>query len=106
MLNQAGYQSVRYADDFVILCKSQQEAETALVKVQEWVEEFRLELHPDKTHLGNCIQKGEGFEFLGYRFEAGRRYVRKKSLKSFRDKVRAKTKRSRSGSLKSPIGDQ
>jgi len=105
MLNQAGYQSVRYADDFVILCKSQQEAEIALVKVQEWVEEFRLELHPDKTHLGNCTQKGEGFEFLGYRFEAGRRYVRKKSLMSFRDKVRAKTKRNRPGSLKEIIDD-
>jgi len=105
MLTQAGYQSVRYADDFVILCKSQQEAEIALVKVQEWVEEFRLELHPDKTHLGNCSQKGEGFEFLGYRFEAGRRYVRKKSLMSFRDKVRAKTKRNRPGSLKEIIDD-
>ncbi len=105
MLNQEGYQSVRYADDFVILCKSQEEAETALVKVQEWVKEFRLELHPDKTHLGNCSQKGEGFEFLGYRFEAGRRFVRKKSLMIFRDKVRAKTKRSRSGSLKEIIKD-
>ena len=105
MLKQEGYQSVRYADDFVILCKSQEEAENVLVKVQEWVKAFHLELHPDKTHLGNCIQKGEGFEFLGYRFEAGRRYVRKKSLKSFRDKVRAKTKRSRSGSLKEIIED-
>ena len=42
---------------------------------------------------------------MGYRFEAGKRFVRKKSLKSFRDKVRAKTKRSRSGSINEIIAD-
>lgn len=104
-LKQEGYQLVRYADDFVILCKSQKEAESALLEVQNWVKENHLTLHPDKTHLGDCSKKGEGFEFLGYRFEAGRRYVRKKSLKSFRDKVRAKTKRSRSGSMREIISD-
>jgi len=105
MLSQEGYQSVRYADDFVILCKSQKEAEKALEKVREWVKIYHLELHPDKTHLGNCMQKGEGFEFLGYRFETGRRFVRKKSLMSFRDKVRAKTKRNRPGSMEEIIED-
>ena len=94
---------VRYADDFVILCQSQQEAKSALDVVQIWVDEHQLELHPDKTHLGDCSQKGHGFEFLGYRFEAGKRYVRKKSLKALRDKIRAKTKRSRSGSLREII---
>ena len=46
-----------------------------------WVEANGLTLHPGKNHVGDCRQKGEGFEFLGYRFEAGRRWVRKKSLK-------------------------
>jgi RNA-directed DNA polymerase len=105
MLDQEGYQAVRYADDFVILCKSQEEAEQALAKVKEWVRAYHLELHPDKTHLGDCTKKGKGFEFLGYRFEAGRRYIRKKSLKSLRDKVRAKTRRNRSGSMKEIIKD-
>jgi RNA-directed DNA polymerase len=105
MLNQEGYQMVRYADDFVILCRTRQEAEKALSEVRGWVKENALELHPDKTHLGDSSQKGEGFEFLGYRFEAGRRYVRKKSLKSLRDKVRAKTRRNRSGSLREIIDD-
>ena len=98
-------QLVRYADDFIILCQTQQEAEDVLKKVQAWVDENQLELHPEKTHLGDCSQKGQGFEFLGYRFEAGKRYVRKKSLKSFRDKVRAKTKRNRSGSLREIIDE-
>ena len=62
-----------------------------------------LQLHPDKTHIGNALIRGQGFEFLGYRFEAGHRFVRDKSLKSFKDKVRAKTKRTRSSSIESII---
>ncbi len=105
MLTNLGLKVVRYADDFVILSKTQKEAKIALEKVKEWVNEVGLTLHPDKTHIGNASIKGQGFEFLGYRFEAGKRFVRKKSLKSFRDKVRAKTKRSRSGSINEIIAD-
>ena len=53
----------------------------------------------DKTHLGDCRVEGQGFEFLGYRFEAGKRWVRKKSLMSLRDKIRAKTKRNEGNSI-------
>ena len=105
MLTNLGLKVVRYADDFVILSKTKQEAKMALEKVKEWVDKFNLTLHPDKTHIGNALIKGQGFEFLGYRFEAGKRFVRKKSLKSFRDKVRAKTKRSRSGSMEEIVAD-
>jgi RNA-directed DNA polymerase len=105
MLTNLGLKVVRYADDFVILSKNEQEAIMALDKVKQWVRESDLQLHPDKTHIGNALIKGQGFEFLGYRFEAGKRFVRKKSIKSFRDKVRAKTKRSRSGSIEEIIGD-
>ena len=92
-------------DDFVILSNSKQESIMALDKVKEWVSKSDLQLHPDKTHIGNSSIKGQGFEFLGYRFEKGKRFVRKKSLKSFRDKVRDKTKRSRSGSMSEIIAD-
>ena len=95
-----GYRMVRYADDFVILCRSREEADAALAEVRMWVGANGLTLHPDKTHVGDCRQKGEGFEFLGYRFEAGRRWVRKKSLKRFKDAIRSKTGRMRGGSLK------
>ena len=88
-----GYRMVRYADDFVILCKSAEHAQTALEEVKAWVEANGLTLHPDKTHVGDCRIKGEGFEFLGYRFEAGKRWVRKKSLEAFKAKVREKTRR-------------
>jgi RNA-directed DNA polymerase len=94
-----GYRMVRYADDFVVLCKSREEAEAALAEIRAWVAENGLRLHPDKTHVGDCRQSGQGFEFLGYRFEAGRRFVRKKSLTRFKDNIRAKTRRTRGVSL-------
>ena len=52
LMKSTGYKMVRYADDFVILTKSQVEAEEALKLLQAWVIENGLTLHPDKTHLG------------------------------------------------------
>jgi RNA-directed DNA polymerase len=100
-----GYKMVRYADDFVILCRAAPQAQAALEEVKAWVEENGLSLHPDKTHVGNCLVAGQGFEFLGYRFEAGRRWVRGKSLQGFKDKIRAKTRRSRGVSMATIIAD-
>ena len=76
LMAERGYRMVRYADDFVILTGSREEADAALVLVRSWVTENGLALHPEKTRVGDCRQPGEGFEFLGYRFEAGRRDVR------------------------------
>jgi len=100
-----GYRMVRYADDSVILCRSEDEAQAALAEMQRWVEENGLRLHPDKTHVGDCTEEGQGFEFLGYRFEAGRRWVRKKSMKALKEKIRAKTRRTRGESLARIIAD-
>jgi RNA-directed DNA polymerase len=100
-----GYRMVRYADDFVVLCKSREEAEAALAKIRQWVAENGLRISPTKTHLGDCRKQGEGFDFLGYRFEAGRRWVRKKSLTRFKDSIRAKTGRTRGVSLERVIAD-
>lgn len=94
-----GMKMVRYADDFVIVCENKTQAEDALRLVREWTQGNGLTLHPDKTHLGDCSQPGQGFEFLGYRFEAGRRWIRRKSVKALRDKVREKTRRNCSGSM-------
>ena len=105
IMEQGGYKMVRYADDFVILCREAEEAEEALRRVTAWTTANGLTLHPDKTRMGDAREPGQGFEFLGYRFEGGRRYVRKKSLKAFKDKVRAKTKRTRGDSLARIIGD-
>ena len=75
----------------------------ALARMRAWVSENGLTLHPDKTHVGDCRVEGHGFEFLGYRFEAGRRWVRKKSLMALRDKVRARTSRNRGDSIECVI---
>ena len=90
---------VRYADDFVVLFQTAETAQAALEEVRRWVEQNGLSLNVDKTHVGDCRQQGQGFDFLGYRFEAGRRWVRKKSLTSFRDRIRMRTKRRRGDSL-------
>jgi RNA-directed DNA polymerase len=100
----AGYKMLRYADDFVILTQNQEEAEAALGLVQVWVVEHELILHPEKTHLGNCMVEGEGFEFLGYRFEAGTSWVRRKSIQKFRDRIRQETKRTCGKTLNEVIG--
>lgn len=98
-MREAGLVMVRYADDAVVLCRSREEAQSALAHMQAWVTANGLTLHPDKTHLGDCRIDGQGFEFLGYRFEAGKRWVRKKSLMSLKDKIRAKTKRNEGNSI-------
>ena len=104
-MRQRGYRMIRYADDFVILCRSAAEAQQALREVEVWVEANGLALHPDKTHVGDCREKGQGFEFLGYRFEAGRRWVRKKSRQALKAKIRTKTRRTRGKSLEWIIAD-
>jgi RNA-directed DNA polymerase len=105
LMASLGYPMVRYADDFVVLCKSREAAEGALAAIRRWVAENGLELHPDKTHIGDNRQPGEGFEFLGYRFEAGQRHVRRKSLTRFKDGIRERTKRTRGDSLARIVAD-
>ena len=102
LMAEQGYEMVRYADDFVILCRSPEDAARALALVQEWTAEAGLKLHPDKTKIVDA--KETGFDFLGYRFERGRRYPRTKSLKKLKDTIRAKTKRTSGESLKMIIG--
>jgi RNA-directed DNA polymerase len=103
LMKGKGYRMVRYADDFVILCATQTEAEQALSRVREWAEQSQLALHPDKTHVGDCREQGQGFEFLGYRFEAGKRTVRRKSLRKLRDTIRARTRRAGGKSIEDVI---
>jgi RNA-directed DNA polymerase len=105
LIEKVGHRMVRYADDFVILCRTAEEAAAALRQVTAWTTANGLTLHPDKTRIGDARQPSQGFDFLGFRFESGRRYVREKSLTAFKDKVRAKTKRTRGDSLERIIKD-
>jgi RNA-directed DNA polymerase len=97
-----GWEMVRYADDFVILCESQEEAQRALEAVSQWVEQAGLTLHPTKTRIVEANQRG-GFDFLGYHFERGMKWPRKKSLDKFKEAIRAKTRRTRTDTMKTII---
>ena len=105
LMREKGYHMVRYADDFVVMCANPGSAQAALDEIRQWVWENGLNLHPDKTHIGDCTQPGQGFEFLGYRFEAGKRWVRRKSMKSLRDRIRNKTRRTCGNSLEQVINN-
>lgn len=95
---------VRYADDFVILCRTLEQAQAALERVRQWTEQAGLTLHPEKTHIVDATQKG-GFDFLGYHFERGMKWPRKKSMKKFKDTIRVKTRRTQGHSLQRIIAD-
>jgi RNA-directed DNA polymerase len=101
LMAEQGFAMVRYADDFVILCRSPEGAARALAVVQRWTAEAGLRLHPDKTTIVDATV--DSFDFLGYRFERGRRYPRPKSLQKLKDTIRAKTKRTSGKSLKAII---
>lgn len=103
MMAEKGFEMVRYADDFVILCRTRQTAKRAMRMVQEWTQQAGLTLHPDKTHIAHAIS--DGFEFLGYHFHRGERWPRDKSLKKFKDVVRRKTKRTSGHSMDCVIVD-
>ena len=93
-----GFSMVRYADDFVVLCRSREEAEEALSAIEDWVSRAGLALHPEKTRIVDASQPG-GFDFLGYHFERGYSWPSPKSLKKLKARVREQTKRTNGHSL-------
>lgn len=105
-----GYQMVRYADDFVVLCQSQEEAEQALAHVRAWMSGQELTLHPDKTRVVDMNQDKASFEFLGMRFKykdkhGDMHFPRDKSVEKLRAGIRAKTRRTNGHSLERIIAD-
>jgi RNA-directed DNA polymerase len=96
------YEMVRYADDFVVLCRSREEAERALTEVEAWTAAASLQLHPDKTRIVDAAEPG-GFDFLGYHFERGYRWPSKKSLKKHKATIRLHTRRTNGLSLQEII---
>jgi RNA-directed DNA polymerase len=101
LMAERGYEMVRYADDFVILCQSEGEAKRALEEVRAWAEAAKLTLHPTKTRIVD--QREDSFVFLGYEFRPKHRYPRKKSLQKLRDSIRERTPRTNGKSLKAII---
>jgi RNA-directed DNA polymerase len=103
LMAERGFEMVRYADDFVVMCRSKEDAAAALAVVQQWTAAAGLTLHPTKTRL--IDERDDGFDFLGYHFEAGKRWPRVKSRNKFRDTIRAKTRRTSGHSMPDIIDD-
>jgi hypothetical protein len=109
-MRRKGYQVTRYADDWVITCKSAAEARAAIVAAQRILEQLGVVLHPQKTRI---VHVRQGFEFLGYKIKRGQRplrlrsqqiqsgvrngdlyaYPKGKSIQRFMDQVRVRTRR-------------
>ncbi len=104
LMAEKGYEMVRYADDFVVLCRNEAAARGALEEVRVWTAAAGLTLHPVKTRIVDATQDG-GFDFLGYHFERGHRWPRKKSRDKFKDTIRVKTRRTNGQSLQAIITD-
>lgn len=97
-MDKRGAHHVRYADDFVILCASEAGARETLEEVRAWMEENGLTLHPEKTRIVDASQPG-GFDFLGWHFERGSKWPRKKAHDKFKDNIRALTRRTNGESM-------
>lgn len=91
-LDKLGYRFVRYADDFIVLCKSKAQAEEARTQVTQILDQLGLQLSAEKTHITTY---GKGYSFLGFVMSNRSRRMRPKSVQKFQDKVREMTVRSR-----------
>jgi group II intron reverse transcriptase/maturase len=102
-MERAGFQLTRYADDWLVVCRTREEAERALASARVVLEEeLGLRMHPGKTRI---VHVSQGFEFLGYKIGLGRglrfkqggiglyAIPRQRSIDRFKDKVRALTRR-------------
>jgi RNA-directed DNA polymerase len=77
---------VRYADDFVVLCTTRNQAEQAHRIAAAMLGELGLELHPDKTRVVDLREGREGFDFLGCHFRArmsGRLWVQQRTIRYY-----------------------
>jgi RNA-directed DNA polymerase len=91
-LHELGFRFVRYADDFVVLCRSEGEAKEALALVEHFVaDRLGLSLSPEKTKV---TRFHEGFSFLGFDIKSRFVRMRAKSVENFKTKVRRITRRS------------
>jgi group II intron reverse transcriptase/maturase len=116
-MRRKGYRVTRYADDWLVTCKSRQEAQAALAAAERILGRLAVTLHGEKTRI---VHVRNGFEFLGYKIKRGQRplrlsaekirsgvrhgdlyaFPRAKSIQHFKDQIRRRTRR------KAPVSTQ
>lgn len=110
LLKELGLQSVRYADDLVILALDAEAARKALERLERWMNRAQLTLHPEKTRLVDMNASRAYFDFLGYRFlrtKKGKliRLIRPKSKQKLRQRLKKPTKRANGRSMEAIIAE-
>ena len=91
-LHEHGFRFVRYADDFVVLCRTEEQAKEARTQVDRLISDrLGLSLSPEKTKVSRFHQ---GFSFLGFDIKSRFVRMRAKSMENFKTKVRRITRRS------------
>jgi RNA-directed DNA polymerase len=108
LMERCGFEMIRYADDMVVMCRSQEEADAALEKLRDWMAGAGLTLHPDKTRTVDMNHADSYFDFLGYRFQRSRRgkmmrLVRPKSLRKLREAIKPRTRRNNGKSMEAIV---
>ncbi|KMP10286.1 transcriptional regulator [Candidatus Nitromaritima sp. SCGC AAA799-A02] len=109
-MRSRGYRLTRYADDWVITCRTRAEAQSALARAKQVLECLGVKLNEEKTRL---VHVRQGFAFLGYKIKRGSRplrlspqqiksgarigglyaYPTEKSMERFKDRIRGSTRR-------------
>lgn len=110
LMDGLGFEMVRYADDMVVLCRTQEQAAAALETLGEWMAQAGLTLHPDKTRMVEMGHADSHCDFLGYRFKRSRRgrlirLVRPKSLRKLRESIKPRTRRNNGKSMEVIVAD-
>jgi len=116
-MRHRGYRLTRYADDWVVTCRSKAEARKVLAEAEKILTALGVKLNLEKTRI---VHVAHGFEFLGYKIKRGSRpltlpsrkirtgarqgdlyaYPRQKSIQHFKDQIRRRTRR------KAPVNTQ
>ncbi|WP_059103721.1 group II intron reverse transcriptase/maturase [Shouchella shacheensis] len=104
-MTERGHRIVRFADDFVILCRSQKGAERVMKNVTRYLEnDLGLTLHPTKTKVVDV--KEESFTFLGFEFYKHIRRIDPKKEAKFKKRVKELPRRNQTVDLKTLIKDR
>ena len=97
LMRERGVVMIRYADDFVVLCQSAEQAQIELEEIRRWVAQAKLTLHPEKTRIADLSVADGYVDFLGYRFicrEGGlKREIKPKKIQALKDAIKEKTPR-------------
>jgi RNA-directed DNA polymerase len=109
-MRRRGYRLTRYADDWVVTCRTRAEAERALAEATVLLKTLGVTLNAEKTRI---VHARIGFEFLGYKIKRGSQplrlaaskirtgvrsgdlyaYPRQKSIEHFKEQIRRRTRR-------------